>query len=53
MYLDPRAPLYFKANGRAVAVYEYELSMVRQTTEDGAGGRVVCVQTPKDVVQCV
>lgn len=53
VYLDARHPRYFEARGRAVAVYRYSLSLSRQLTPVYSGTEAVCVQTPKDVVQCV
>lgn len=53
VYLDPRHPRYFNAAGRAVAIYRYSLVMSRVATPTGDGGSVTCVETPKDVVQCI
>lgn len=53
IYLDPRHPKYFQANGRAVAVYTFAWEMDRATLKDERGLPVVCVPTPKDVTQCV
>lgn len=50
VYLEPRDNLYFNASGRAVAVYDYDLQMRRVAAPRGA---TACVQTPKDVVQCI
>jgi hypothetical protein len=53
VYLQPQDNLYFEAGGRPVAVYDYDLVLERVAVDDGAGGRATCVETPKDVVQCV
>lgn len=54
IYLDPRQPAYFSARGRAVAVYDYDLTLTRVTPPgDAPPGAVACVMTPKDVIQCV
>jgi len=55
VYLTPQAERYFEALNTAVALYDYELTMERMTqlAEDGSGAALTCVQTPKDVVQCV
>lgn len=54
VYLDARAPLYFQAAGRAVALFEYDLTMERVAPDpDAPFGAVACVPTPKDVVQCI
>lgn len=53
VYLDPRNPRYFNAGGRAVAIYRYSLSLSRVPTPTGDGGTVTCVETPKDVIQCI
>ncbi|KAI8464780.1 MAG: hypothetical protein J3K34DRAFT_439122 [Monoraphidium minutum] len=50
LYLEPRDDLYFQARGRAVAAYDYELSYRRVAAPSGA---TACVETPKDVVQCI
>lgn len=50
LYLEPRDDLYFSARGRAVAAYDYELRFVRVPAPEGA---TACVETPKDVVQCI
>ncbi|KAI3424728.1 hypothetical protein D9Q98_008117 [Chlorella vulgaris] len=54
LYLQPQEPGFFKAGGRAVAVYDYSFTMKRNAAPDDAPrGAVACVPTPKDVVQCV
>ena len=56
VYLTPQAERYFDALNTAVALYDYELVMEREettATEGQGGGTLVCVQTPKDVVQCL
>jgi hypothetical protein len=53
VYLEPRDALYFKAGGHPVAVYDYELELVRTEVADTLGRPVACVETPKDVVQCI
>ena len=53
VYLDPRHPRYFEAGGRAVAIYRYSLGLSRTLTPVYDGTSAACVQTPKDVVQCV
>ena len=49
-YLEPRDALYFRAAGRAVAAFDYELALARAPAPRGA---TACVETPKDVVQCI
>jgi hypothetical protein len=48
--------LWQQTGGKAVAFYDYELDMKREkeefTLSDGTVQSKVCVQTPKDVVQC-
>lgn len=54
VYLQPQEALYFEARNRAVAVYDYEFAMKRVGVPgDAPSGAVSCVQTPKNVVQCV
>ena len=53
VYLDARHPRYFEARGRAVAVYRYSLALSRVPTPVTGGSDAVCVETPKDVVQCI
>lgn len=54
VFLDPRQPLYFEALGRAVAIYDAQLSMRRVgPPADAPEGAVACVDTPKGVAQCV
>jgi hypothetical protein len=50
LYLEPRDTLYFSARGRAVAVYDYSQAWARVAAPQGA---TACVETPKDVVQCI
>jgi hypothetical protein len=50
LYLEPRDELYFSARGRAVAVLDYELQYTRVAAPEGA---TACVETPKDVIQCI
>lgn len=50
LYLEPRDDLYFSARGRAVAVYDYEQVYTRVAAPEGA---VACVETPKQIVQCI
>lgn len=49
LYLEPRDQLYFSARGRAVAAYDYELQLERVAVE----GATACVETPKQVTQCI
>lgn len=55
VFLDPRQERYFSAAGRAVALYDYDVVLMRRRPADGesVGGAVACVQTPKDFVQCI
>lgn len=54
LYLQPQEPLFFQAGGRAVAVYDYTFTMTRVPPEaDAPAGAEACVQTPKQVFQCV
>jgi hypothetical protein len=53
VYLEPRDALYFEARGHPVAMYDYELELTRVEVADNLGRPVVCVETPKSVVQCV
>lgn len=54
VYLTPQAERYFDALNTAVALYDYELVMDREeSVATEGGGTLVCVQTPKDVVQCL
>lgn len=50
LYLEPRDQLYFEARGRSVASYSYDLTFTRVAAPEGA---TACVETPKDVVQCI
>jgi len=50
IYLEPRDDLYFRARRRAVAVLDYDLVFTRVKAPEGA---TVCVETPKDVIQCI
>jgi hypothetical protein len=50
LYLEPRDALFFEARGRAVGVYDYTQEWVRVAAPEGA---TACVETPKDVVQCI
>ena len=51
-YLTPQDADYFVAFGRPVEVDDWSFTMVRRETPGVAAG-VVCVETPKDVIQCV
>jgi len=54
LYLQPYDPSYFKAFGRAVAIYDHDLEMQRVPAPPDAGGADACVKTPKeDYVQCL
>ena len=59
LYLQPQDALYFEAFGgnfgnKAVAVYDYEFTMTRVAVPgDAPRGAVACVETPKDVIQCL
>ncbi len=50
VYLEPRDAKYFQARGRAVAIYDYTLTMQRVPAPEGAN---VCVETFKGVTQCI
>ena len=54
VYLTPQDEAYFSAINAAVALYDYDLTLEREERagEGEGGGPLVCVQTPKDVVQC-
>ncbi len=49
VYLSPYDALYFEAPNTAVGIYSYDIALTRVLRTDGAA----CVETPKDVVQCV
>lgn len=54
VYLQPQDAAFFQAAGRAVAVYDYALTLTRVPAgADAPLGAAACVATPKDVVQCV
>lgn len=54
LYLHPQQVQYFEAARRAAAVYDYEFVMHRVAApEDAPPGAVACVDTPKEVAQCV
>lgn len=42
-----------QAFGRAVAIYDHDLEMRRMAAPEDAPGAAACVQTPKDMVQCL
>ncbi len=54
VYLDPMKPLYFEAARKATALYDWRLEMHRVAAPaDAPQGAVACVETPKDVIQCI
>jgi hypothetical protein len=51
---SPNHLRYFQAGGAAVAVYDYDLRMVRAAApSDAPRGAIACVPTPKGYVQCL
>lgn len=54
VYLTPQDPAYFDVANAAVGVYTYTINMRRNTADSPDGGpRLACVETPKEVVQCI
>jgi hypothetical protein len=54
LYLQPQERLYFAAAGRAVAVYDYDVTATRVAAPaDAPVGAVACVATPKGISQCI
>ncbi|MEW5302499.1 MAG: hypothetical protein WDW36_005279 [Sanguina aurantia] len=56
IYLDPRQPRFFEADGRAVAAYGYDLQMWRTPLAETASVFLrakACVETPKGFTQCM
>lgn len=54
IFLQPQDPLYFETGSDAVAVYDYEFLMERVGPPiDAPAEAVACVQTPKQVFQCI
>lgn len=54
LYLQPQETRYFESGGRSVAVYDYSFRMTRVPPPgDAPLGAAACVQTPKQVWQCV
>jgi hypothetical protein len=54
VYLEPREPLFFRAWGKAVALYDYDLELTRRPApEDAPAGATACAATPKGFVQCL
>jgi hypothetical protein len=54
LYLQPQDPLFFKSSGKAVCVYDYGFTMAREPVgEDDPSGAEACVDTPKQVTQCI
>ena len=50
---SPQDVLSFRAGGRAVAFYDYDLDMRRRPPPSDAVGAAACVSTPKGYIQCV
>jgi hypothetical protein len=55
VYLSPYDPLYFSAVNQAVGIYSYDIQLQRVITAspEAGGAPLTCVETPKDVVQCI
>ena len=54
LYLQPQDPLFFKSSGKAVCVYDYGFTMAREPVRgDDPSGAEACVDTPKQVTQCI